>query len=175
MILLWASFGFILVSAAVVAYAMSRYRQILSGTNYFIKAATVFILLGEEDAWFAAVASAKSASAKDRKRMKDFLTTLQQSFHNQRRAQSDRVARLMAELGSGGPMSSDAAKARESLRLKNEVYLRALKSGDGGVFLRRYPELFGRDATPVVEPQPEAAAAASAPPGPGASGRRAAS
>ena len=37
-------------------------------------------------------------------------------------------------------------EAREALRIRNEVYLRALKTGDAGVFLRRYPQLFGREA-----------------------------
>ncbi len=43
-------------------------------------------------------------------------------------------------------MSQEAFEAREALRLRNDVYARALKSGDAGVFLRRYPQLFGRDA-----------------------------
>ena len=151
MVLLWASFGFILVSAAVLAYAMFRYRQILSGTNYFIKAATVYILVGEEDARFAALASGKGAGSKDRDRMKDFLNTLQQSFRNQRgsrswNAQAERVANIMNELDAGGPMSAEAFEARETLRLNNEVYHRALKTGDAGVFLRRYPQLFRREA-----------------------------
>ena len=151
MVLVWASFGFIIVSAGVLAYAMFRYRQILSLTNYFIKAATVYILVGEEDAGLAAIASGKGASAKDRGRMKDFLATLQNSFRTGRgtrswNAQSDRVASLMNAVDSGGPMSAEAFEARETLRLKNDVYLRALKSGDAGVFLRRYPQLFGREA-----------------------------
>jgi len=50
------------------------------------------------------------------------------------------------EFDKGGTLSQEAFEAREALRLHNEVYLRALKSGDAGVFLRRYPQLFGREA-----------------------------
>src|SRR5437764_653988 len=151
MIILWASFAFILASGAVLVYAMLRYREILHVTGFFIKAATVFILVGEEDARLAAVASAKGASGKDRKRMGEFLGTLQKSFSGQSRsrsweAQTKRVGQLTDELKSGGPMSAEAFEAREALRIRNDVYLRAMKSGDAGVFLRRYPQLFGREA-----------------------------
>ena len=65
----WAAFLFVLASAAVLTYAAFRYKQILSVTGYFIKAATVYILVGEEDARLAALAAGKSATAKDRERI----------------------------------------------------------------------------------------------------------
>jgi hypothetical protein len=76
MIVLWAAILFITVSAAVLVYAAFRYKQILSVTSFFIKAATVYVLIGEEDALLAALAAGKAASAKDRTRMQDFLRTM---------------------------------------------------------------------------------------------------
>jgi hypothetical protein len=117
----------VLASAAVLTYAAFRYKQILSVTAYFIKAAT----------------------AKDRQRMREFIQTLTSSFKNQGKRwgkQIERAGYLTKELDKGGTLSQEAFEAREALRLRNEVYLRALKSGDAGVFLRRYPQLFGREA-----------------------------
>lgn len=146
----WAAFLFVLASAAVLTYAAFRYKQILSVTGYFIKAATVYILVGEEDARLAAVAAGKGATLKDRQRMKEFIATLSGSFRNQKgkrwEKQIERSNYLTKELDKGGTLSQEAFEAREALRLRNEVYLRALKSGDAGVFLRRYPQLFGREA-----------------------------
>ena len=146
----WAAFLFVLASAAVLMYAAYRYKQILSVTAYFIKAATVYILVGEEDARLAAVAAGKGATLKDRNRMKEFIATLSNSFRGQKGnrwvKQIERAGYLTKELDKGGALSQEAFEAREALRLRNEVYLRALKSGDAGVFLRRYPQLFGREA-----------------------------
>lgn len=149
MYIAWAAFLFILASAAVLTYAAFRYKQILSVTGYFIKAATVFIQVGEEDARLAALAAGKGATAKDRARMKDFINTLTSSFKAQGKRwakQLERANFLIKELDNGGALSQEAFEAREALRIRNEVYLRALKSGDAGVFLRRYPQLFGREA-----------------------------
>ena len=105
---------------------------------------------GEEDARLAAMAAGKGATSKDRERMNEFLGTLSNSFKNQKSKrwskQVERAAYLAKELETGGAMSQEAFEAREALRLRNEVYARALKSGDAGVFLRRYPQLFGREA-----------------------------
>lgn len=84
MIVLWAAILFITVSAAVLVYAAFRYKQILSVTSFFIKAATVYVLIGEEDALLAALAAGKAASAKDRARMQDFLRTMGDQFGGQR-------------------------------------------------------------------------------------------
>ena len=150
MYVVWAALIFILASGAVLTYAAFRYKQILSVTAYFIKAATVYILIGEEDARLAAVAAGKGATAKDRERMKEFLSTLSGSFRNQKskrwNKQVERASYLAKELDNGGAMSQEAFEAREALRLRNDVYARALKSGDAGVFLRSYPQLFGREA-----------------------------
>lgn len=150
----WAAFLFVLASAAVLTYAAFRYKQILSITGYFIKAATVYILVGEEDARLAAVAAGKGATLKDRQRMKEFIATLSGSFRNQKgkrwEKQIERSNYLTKELDKGGALSQEAFEAREALRLRNDVYLRALKSGDAGVFLRRYPQLFGREAEKAV-------------------------
>ena len=150
MYVVWAALLFILASAGVLTYAAFRYKQILSVTSYFIKAATVYILIGEEDARLAAMAAGKGATAKDRERMNDFLRTLSNSFKGQKSKrwskQVERAAYLAKELETGGAMSQEAFEAREALRLRNDVYARALKSGDAGVFLRRYPQLFGREA-----------------------------
>lgn len=150
MYVVWAALLFIPASAGVLTYAAFRYKQILSVTSYFIKAATVYILIGEEDARLAAMAAGKGATAKDRERMNDFLRTLSNSFKGQKSKrwskQVERAAYLAKELETGGAMSQEAFEAREALRLRNDVYARALKSGDAGVFLRRYPQLFGREA-----------------------------
>ena len=150
MYIVWAALLFVLASAAVLTYAAFRYKQILSITTYFIKAATVYILIGEEDARLAALAAGKGASAKDRERMKGFLTTLSGSFRKQKakrwEKQVERANFLSKELDKGGALSQEGFEAREALRLRNDVYARALKSGDAGVFLRRYPQLFGREA-----------------------------
>lgn len=150
MYVFWASLLFIVASGAVLAFAAVRYKQILSVTGYFTKAATVYILIGEEDARLAALAAGKGATAKDRERMNQFLSTLSGSFKNQKskrwKNQVDRASYLAKELEKGGTMSQEAFEAREALRLRNDVYARALKSGDAGVFLRRYPQLFGREA-----------------------------
>jgi hypothetical protein len=150
MYVVWAALLFVLASAGVLTFAAIRYKQIISVTAYFIKAATVYILIGEDDARLAAVAAGKGATAKDRERMNDFLRTLAGSFQNQKSKrwskQIERAAYLAKELESGGAMSQEAFEAREALRLRNEVYSRALKTGDAGVFLRRYPQLFGREA-----------------------------
>lgn len=146
----WAAFLFVLASAAVLMYAAYRYKQILSVTAYFIKAATVYILVGEEDARLAAVAADKGAALKDRNRMKEFVAMLSNSFRGQKGnrwvKQIERAGYLTKELDKVGALSQEAFEAREALCLRNEVYLRALRSGDAGVFLRRYPQLFGREA-----------------------------
>ena len=150
MYMVWVILAFVVASGAVVGYAAYRYKQILSVTGFFIKAATVYVLVGEDDARLAAVAAGKGAIARDRQRMKTFLQTLSNSFHgqNDKRWQRhiERVANLVKELDSGGTMSAEAFQARELLRLRNDVYLRALRAGDPGVFLRRYPQLFGHEA-----------------------------
>ena len=155
MYMIWIILAFVVASGGVLGYAAFRYKQILNLTRFFIKAATVYVLVGEEDARLAAVAAGKGASAKDRQRMNQFLRTLSDSFKKQadpRRweRQTGRADRLSGELASGGPMSAEAFAARESLRLRNDVYLRALRSGDPGVFLRRYPQLFGREAQVAI-------------------------
>jgi len=80
----------VLASAAVLSYAAFRYRQILSITRYFVKAATVYVLVGEEDARLAALAAGKGATAKDRQRMKEFIATLSGSFRNQKSKRWDK-------------------------------------------------------------------------------------
>ena len=85
MLALWASAAFILISAGVLAYAAFRYKQTLSATNFFIKAATVYVLVGEEYARLAALATGLGANPKDRVRMRDFLRTLSDSFAAQKR------------------------------------------------------------------------------------------
>lgn len=151
MLVLWAAIAFIVISAAVLAYAAFRYKQILSVTSFFVKAATVYVLVGEEDARLAALAAGLGANASDRTRMRDFLRTLSDSFSAQKKRslwarQIERADHLTNEVGGGG----DAIEAREALRRRNEVYVRALRNGDGSVFVRRYPQLFGREAEEAI-------------------------
>ena len=154
MIVAWATFFFVVISGAVLAYAAFRSKQILSVTTFFIKAATVYVLVGEEDARLAAMASGKGASSKDRSRMRDFLRTLATSFQNQKSKRWDRQIQrtndLIEELESGGGVAAEAIEAREALRIRNDVYSRALRTGDAAVFLRRYPQLFGREAEQAI-------------------------
>ena len=102
----WAAFLFVLASAAVLMYAAYRYKQILSVTAYFIKAATVYILVGEEDARLAAVAADKGAALKDRNRMKEFVAMLSNSFRGQKGnrwvKQIERAGYLTKELDKVG-------------------------------------------------------------------------
>ncbi|MDA0654637.1 MAG: hypothetical protein O2905_00800 [Proteobacteria bacterium] len=150
MIVLWAAILFIVASAAVLGYAAFRYKQILSVTNFFIKAATVYVLIGEEDAQLAALASGKAANGKDRVRMLDFLKSLEDQFgsHKQWKRQSTRIKELSGAIAA--PTAHEAVEAREQLRRKNESYLRALRTGDAAIFLRNYPQLFGTDAEAAV-------------------------
>lgn len=55
---------------------------------------------------------------------------------------------MTGELAS--PTAHEAVEAREQLRRKNEDYLRALRAGDSGVFLRHYPQLFGGGASAAM-------------------------
>ena len=47
----------------VLVYLRVRYRQIVRGNSFFTKAATVYVLVGEDDAKLAATASGKGAAA----------------------------------------------------------------------------------------------------------------
>ena len=141
MLVLWASVIFVVASGAVLGYAAYRYRQILNVTAFFIKAATVYVLVEEEDARLAAMAAGKGAKENDRAHMRQFLGTLSDSFAVQKRSmwnrQIERSNHLMNELGNAS--TAESLEAREQLRRRNEAYLRALKSGDAAVFVRRYP------------------------------------
>lgn len=131
--------------------------------SFFTKAATVYVLVGEDDAKLAAVASGKGAAAKDREQMREFLTTLSDSFQAQRGAwmkQIERANTLAKEIIGGGALSTEAFEVRDALRRANPDYFKALRTGDAQVFVRRYPHLFGQEAERAISvgDQPDSAA-----------------
>ena len=149
----WAISLFILGIAGVLGYLRFRYRQIIRGNNFFTKAATVFVLVGEDDAKLAAVAVGRSVAAKDREQMQEFLTTLNNSFEAQRGAwvkQIERANSLSQELSGGGSLPSAAFEVRDALRVADEEYATALRTTDADVFVRRYPQLFGKEAGKAI-------------------------
>ena len=149
----WAITLFIIGTLGVRGFLKFRYNQIIRGNNFFNKAATVFVLVGEEDARLAAVAAGMGAAAKDREHMQSFLTTLTDSFQAQRGAwvkQIDRANTLTQAISGGGALSTAAFEVRDALRRANEDYSKALRAGDSDVFVRRYPQLFGREAGAAI-------------------------
>lgn len=163
MIWFWMITLFIAGVLGVLGFLRIRYRQIVRGNSFFTKAATVYVLVGEDDAKLAAVAAGKGAAAKDRERMQEFLTTLTNSFQAQRgawRKQIERAKDLSQEITGGGALSHEAFEVRDALRRSNEEYLKALRAGDSDVFIRRYPHLFGREADRAIAvgEHPDAAA-----------------
>ena len=130
MIILSLGIVFVLASAAVLGFAAFRYRQIIRVNSFFTKAATVYVLVGEEDARLAATAAGKGAAAKDRQRMQEFLSTLSDSFRAQPAAakwnhQIERANKLSQELARGGALSTEAFEIRDALRRSNDAYFRA--------------------------------------------------
>lgn len=136
------------------AFLRVRYTQIILGNSFFTKVATVYVLVGEDDAKLAAVAAGMGASEKDREHMHAFLTTLTDSFQAQRGAWMKQIERATALTqaigGSGGALSTAAFEVRDALRRANEDYSKALRAGDADVFVRRYPQLFGREAGAAI-------------------------
>ena len=148
MIVIWAVGLFIASSAAILIHSASRYRQILRTTNYFIKAATVYVLIGEEDALLALYAAGKGASEKDRARMLEFLKNIEEQLsgeEGQWSRQKERIKELREQLASPGGHGEVAARAHAYLKKKNSPYVKALRTGDTAVFLRQFPQLFGTD------------------------------
>ena len=149
MIWFWAITLFIIGTLGVLGFLKFRYNQIIRGNNFFNKAATVFVLVGEDDARLAAVAAGMGAAAKDREHMQSFLTTLTDSFQAQRGAwvkQIDRANTLTQAISGGGALSTAAFEVRDALRRANEDYSKAWRAGESDVWVRRSPQLFGREA-----------------------------
>jgi len=151
--LFWAISLFIIGTIGVLAFLRVRYRQIIRGNSFFTKAATVFVLVGEDDAKLAAVAAGMGASKKDREHMHAFLTTLTDSFQAHRGGwlrQIERATALTQGISGGSALSMGTFEVRDALRRANEEYSKALRIGDADVFVRRYPQLFGSEAAAAI-------------------------
>ena len=149
----WAITLFIIGTIGVLVFLRVRYTQVIRGNNFFTKAATVYVLVGEDDAKLAAVAAGMGAAEKDRAHMHALLTTLTDSFQAQRGAwmkQIDRANALTEAISGGGALSTAAFEVRDALRRANEDYSKALRAGDADVFVRRYPQLFDREAGAAI-------------------------
>ena len=148
----WVISLFIVGTIGVLVFVRVRYTEIIRGNSFFTKAATVYVLVGEDDAKLAAVAAGMGASEKDREHMRAFLTTLTNFFQAQGGAmkQIERATALTQGIGGGGALSTAAFEVRDALWRANEEYSKALRAGDADVFVRRYPQLFSSEAGAAI-------------------------
>ena len=122
MIWFWAITLFIIGTLGVLGFLKFRYNQIIRGNNFFNKAATVFVLVGEDDARLAAVAAGMGAAAKDREHMQSAV------------AERSPQRRSKCVMRCAGPTKIIPRRC----------------AGDSDVFIRRYPQLFGREAGAAI-------------------------
>ena len=117
-------------------------------TEYFSDAVRIYAFKGEEDARWAAVASAKVAGKKQKKFMIDHLSHMMsnvlKNYPNKpiRKTLADRLLSLQEEIESGNGNPGDAREAEEKLLKLNEEYLSSLRHADSSIFRRKHPQCF---------------------------------
>jgi hypothetical protein len=117
-------------------------------TDYFSDALRVYVLLGEEDARWAAIVAARVAGKRQRKfmagRLSQMMSNIMKHYPDKtaRKLMADRLSSLEQEIASRNGDAKGAREEKEKLSNLNEEYLGCLNRADPSIFRRKYPKYF---------------------------------
>lgn len=127
--LAWITVLFLLSCGATLGHTVLRYRRILKGTGYFLKASIAYIVTGDEDAQLAALAASEGIQHKERLTRTEFLKSVAVSLADRKdwrlSAQIDRCQKLLRAVGQMEKQQR-VLSLRDNLAIKNHLYYAAL-------------------------------------------------